>query len=78
MPRATQVSGSSARRTSRPVALLMTVVRPRSRELPPAMVMPLSTRSAASSGSACSSVRVTASMMLRHRFLQGLADFLGW
>ena len=41
----------------------MTVVSPRSSELPPAMVMPLSTRSAASSGSASSSVRVTASMI---------------
>jgi hypothetical protein len=63
VPRATQVNGSSAIRTSRPVAFCSTIGRPRSSEPPPASAMPFSTRSAASSGSAFSSVLVTASMI---------------
>ena len=63
VPAATQVRGSSAIRTSMPVAFWRTTSIPRSSAPPPARTIPLSTRSAASSGSARSSVRVTVSMI---------------
>ena len=64
-PSATQLIGSSATRTGRPVESCSTVANSRSSEPPPVMVMPWSITSAAISGWVCSSaVRTTSTIWL--------------
>src|SRR5690606_6131135 len=53
-PRATQVRGSSAMITGRPVSSLMSLSRPRSKAPPPVSTIPRSAISEASSGGDCS------------------------
>jgi len=59
-PRTTQVSGSSATSTGRPVSSIKRRSRSRSSAPPPVSIMPFSAMSAPSSGGACSSAFFTA------------------